>query len=332
MRQRPIRWGVLGTGHMAQVFTEDLLRMPGHHVMAVGSRNSRTAQAFAQRHNISRAYGSYTDLAADDEIDVIYVATPNNTHYSAGQTCLQGGRAIVMEKPFTVTAEQAQGLISLARERRVFAMEAMWMRFNPVIRRLRELVSDGAIGEVTALYADFCFAPAYDPNHRVWAPELAGGALLDLGVYPLSLAWMLLGQPDDIRTVSSPAATGVDANTAVLLHYRAGAIALLHCGLLAQSTQTATVIGTTGRIDVAPPFFRPRELTLHRDGRRSEAFAIELVGHGYTYQAAEVAHCLRSGSTESSLMPLHETLAILRILDAVRDGFTNGPHVIARAL
>lgn len=317
MTEPPIRWGILGTGWIARVFTEDLLRLPGHVVAAVGSRAPHTAEAFARRHGIERAYGSYERLAADDEVDVVYVATPHNHHLAHASLCLEAGRAVLVEKPFTTNAADAERLIALARDRGLFAMEAMWTRFNPVIERLRTLVAEGAIGEVTSIYADFGFASPYDPAHRHWSPDLAGGALLDLGVYPLYFAWMLLGAPDSIQATAAPAPTGVDANTGILLGYASGAIALLHCGLMAASPVTATVTGTKGRIEVATPFFRPDTMTVHRTDTEPETFTIDVPGNGYTYQAEEVARRLRAGELESPVMPLDETLAIHGDLDTI---------------
>jgi predicted dehydrogenase len=312
-----IKWGILGTGLIAQVFTEDLLRLPGHEVLAVGSRTPRSAEAFAGRHGITRAYGSYADLAADDEVDVVYVATPHPGHYPNAALCLEAGRAVLVEKPFTVTAADSELLVALARKRGLFAMEAMWTRFNPLIRTLRTLVADGAIGEVMAVYADFAEHLPYDPAHRVWSTDTAGGALLDLGIYPVSFAWMLLGAPETVQATTAAAPNGVDANTGILLGYSTGAVALLHCGLLAKSPQTAMVIGTKGRVEVASPFFRPPAMTLHRDGAEPETFTLEIEGHGYTYQAEEVARCLRAGELESPLMPLDESMAILGTIDTI---------------
>jgi predicted dehydrogenase len=311
-----IRWGILGTGGIARTFTEDLLRL-GHEVAAVGSRAAHTAEAFADRYGVPRAYASYAELAADDKVDVVYVATTHNAHHSAARTCLEAGRAVLVEKPFTTTAADAQDLVDLARERNLFAMEAMWTRFNPLIARVRALVADGAIGDVKAVYADFSENFPFDAAHRLWAPELAGGALLDLGVYPVSFAWMLLGEPATVQAVTTPAPTGVDSNTGILFGYESGAVALLHCGFWARSPQTATVAGTAGRIEVAGPFWHPSAMTLHRDGAEPETFRLDVNGHGYTYQAEEVARCLDAGLTESPVMPLEETVAILHTLDTI---------------
>lgn len=317
MTTSPIRWGILGTGGIAHKFTADLLRLPGHEVAAVGSRAPRTADAFAAEFGLPRAYGTYAELAADGEVDVVYVATPHSGHYDAARTCLEAGRAVLVEKPLTPAAADAEKLVAYARDRGLFLQEGMWTRFNPLIVKLRELVADGAIGTVTAVYADFCWAPPYDPASRFWSPELAGGALLDLGVYPLAFAWMLLGAPGTVQATATLAPTGVDANTGILLGYDSGAVALLHCGLTAQSPQTATVVGTGGRIELPALFYRPTSMTLRRAGAEPETFGLELDGNGFTYEAEEVARCLRTGLLESPHLPLDETIAILRTTDTI---------------
>jgi predicted dehydrogenase len=312
-----IKWGILGTGGIARTFTADLLLLADHEVTAVGSRASHTAEAFAAEFGIARTYGSYDEFAADGDIDVVYVATPHNGHYAAARVCLEAGRAVLSEKPLTPAAAEAEKLVAFARDRGLFLQEGMWTRFNPLIVRLRELVADGAIGDVTAIYADFCWAPQYDPASRFFSPHLAGGALLDLGVYPLSFTWMLLGRPDTVRATANLAPTGVDVNTGILLGYESGAIALLHCGLTAESPQTATVVGTRGRIEVPRLFFRPTEIILHRTGAEPETFGLDLRGNGFVYEAEEVARCLRAGLLESPRMPLDETLDILRTVDVI---------------
>jgi predicted dehydrogenase len=197
-------------------------------------------------------------------------------------------------------------------------MEAMWTRFNPAIVKLRELVADGAIGEVRTVTADFAVEFPYDPEHRLYNPDLGGGALLDLGVYPVSFAWMLLGEPRVVHAVAGLAANGVDANTGVLFGYDGGAVALLHCSVESAGPVTATILGTKGRIDVHSLFFRPTSFTVRpRDGE-PWTHTVELEGHGYTYQAAEVARRIRAGEIESPLMPLDETVAIMRTLDTIR--------------
>jgi predicted dehydrogenase len=321
---RCTRWGILGTGGIARTFTEDLILLDDHVVAAVGSRAIASARTFADTYGVERAYGSYEALAADDTVDVIYVATPHSGHYAATRLCLLAGRAVLVEKPFTVTAGEAQELFALAAQRRVFTMEAMWTRFNPLIRQINELVTEAAIGRIIRVQADFTTAPAYEPAHRLWNPDLAGGALLDLGVYPISFGSMLLGTPELIRALATAAPTGVDANTAVIARYPGGALGLYQCGLWAQAPATATITGTGGYITVDPPFYRPESFTVHPHGTNPQSHSIALDGHGYTYQAAEVARCLAAGLTESPLMPWAETLAIMQTLDSVRAALSDG--------
>ena len=318
MEHAPVRWGILGPGNIARTFTEDLRLLAGHVVAAAASRDATRAASFAAEYKIARSYGSYEDLAADASLDVIYIATPHTGHHAAARLCLEAGRAVLVEKPFTVTAAETADLIALARERGLFAMEAMWTRFSPLVREVAGLVRDGAIGRVTAVQADVASAPAYDPASRLWNADLAGGALLDLGVYPISFGAMVLGEPEEVRALATPAPTGVDANTAVIARYPDGAVGLYHCGLLAESSRVATIVGTGGIITVGPPFYRPERYTLRRPGREPEIRTARLTGHGFTYEAEEVARCLRAGRTESPVMPLDGTLAVMRTLDAAR--------------
>lgn len=316
---RPIRWGILSTGGIAGTFTDDLLLLDDHEVVAVGSRNAATAEAFADQYGIDRAYGSYAELAADDNVDVVYVATPHSGHYAASLECLRAGRAVLCEKSFTVTGDEAAELVAVARERQVFLMEAMWTRFNPAVTKLHEVVADGVIGELRSVLADFCLVWPYDPEHRLFNPELGGGALLDLGIYPVSFAWMLLGAPSRIEAVAGKAPNGVDANTGILFGYDDGATALLYTSLQAKNTGGASILGTRGRIDVHPPFHRPTSFTVHPYDGEQWTHTVKLSGRGYTYQAEEVARRLRAGELESPIMPLDESVAIMRGLDEIRE-------------
>ncbi|MFD9126693.1 Gfo/Idh/MocA family protein [Kitasatospora sp. NPDC059571] len=317
---RTIRWGILATGGIAASFTEDLAAVEGAEVFAVASRTEASARAFADRFGVPRAYGSWAQLAADPEVDVVYVATPHAGHRDAAALMLGAGKAVLCEKPFTLNAAQTAELVGLARKRELFLMEAMWTYLDPTVRRIAELVADGALGEVRVVQADFGFPAAFDPAHRLWDPAAGGGALLDLGVYPVAFAQLLLGEPESVQAVAALTPQGVDANTAVVLGHASGATALLGCSLVAQSGQRASVQGSAGRIEIERDFFHPEGFVLHRDGREPEVFrAPARVGHGYGVEAAEVVRCLRSGLTESPLVPLDGSLAVMRTLDAVRE-------------
>ncbi|MFF9505579.1 Gfo/Idh/MocA family protein [Streptomyces sp. NPDC014724] len=320
---RSVRWGVLATGGIAATFTEDLRAMPDAEVVAVASRTDASAQAFAQRFGIPRAYGSWAALAADDEVDVVYVATPHSAHREAAALCLEAGKHVLCEKAFTLNAREAGELVKLARDRGLFLMEAMWTYCNPVIRRMTELVRDGAIGDIRTVQADFGFAGDFGPGHRLRDPALGGGALLDLGVYPVSFAQLLLGEPDRVQADALLSPEGVDLNTAMLLSWsQAGASALLNCSIVGDTPVTAAITGTKGRIDFPHGFFYPERFVLHRPGQEPEEFTAGAAGaglRGMQFEQAEVARALRAGETESPLVPLDGSLAVMRTLDAVRD-------------
>jgi predicted dehydrogenase len=312
-----IRWGILATGWIAKQFTEDLAHVPGAEVLAVGSRSLEGAQAFAATHGIPRAYGSWQELAADADLDVIYVATPHSAHHAATRVCLEAGRAVLCEKPFTLDGAQARELVELARSRGLFLMEAMWMRTNPAIRRIISLVADGEIGEVTHISADFGLSGPVMPGHRLRAPELGGGALLDLGVYPITLAYLFLGRPAHIRAWASLFPEGTDENTGIVFGYDSGAVATLACGLRGRTAWRAVITGTKGRIEIPGPFLVPPGFTLVR-GDEETWVDVPFVGNGMNHEAVEVVRCLREGLTESPLIPHAETLEIMAILDEIR--------------
>ncbi|GAA2928782.1 Gfo/Idh/MocA family oxidoreductase [Streptomyces enissocaesilis] len=318
-----VRWGVLATGGIASSFTADLLEMrdtENAEVVAVASRTTAGAKAFAERFGIPRAYGSWAELAADEDVDVVYVAGPHSAHRAAAGLCLEAGRAVLCEKAFTLNSREAEELVAVARRHDRFLMEGMWMYCNPSIRRLAELVKDGAIGEVRTVHADFGLAGPFGPEHRLRDPALGGGALLDLGVYPVSFAHLLLGEPDRVQADALLSPEGVDLNTGMLLGWDAGATALLSCSLTADTPLTAAVTGTKGRIELGRGFFHPDRFTLHRDGAEPEGFTAGIGSRrGLQYEAAEVMRCLRAGEKESPLVPLDGSLAVMRTLDAVRD-------------
>jgi len=318
MTETTVRWGVLGTGGIASTFAADLPRAAGAELAAVGSRSKESAVAFARRHGFARAHGSWAELAADDQVDVVYVATPHAAHLAAAMTCLAGGKAVLCEKPMTLDLSSSALLVQEARTRGLFLMEAMWMRCNPAIRRIASLIEDGAIGTVVAVRADFGLAGPFEPTHRLRAPELGGGALLDLGVYPLNLAHLILGSPDRVQSWARLTPEGVDETTGMLLGYEA-AVAALTCTINGLSRNDATITGTLGRIDLPREFFVPRSFELHRVGHESEVLEFPFHGHGYQYEAAEVQRCLIAGLLESPLVRQRTTLEIMSVMDAIRD-------------
>jgi predicted dehydrogenase len=312
-----VRWGILSTGHIAEAFVSDLQRMPDAEVVAVGSRSTEAAEVFARRFGIERAHGSWQALADDPDVDAVYVATPHHAHFEASLLAVRAGKATLTEKPFTLDAPSAQLLIETAQANGVFLMEAMWMRCIPAIRRIAGMIADGAIGDVTAVHADFGLQGPFDETHRLRARALGGGALLDLGVYPITFAQLFLGTPTTIEAWARLSPAGVDENTGILLGYDSGALAVLTCSLIGDTARRAVVTGTAGRFEVPRGFFRPTEFTLWR-GAESERVELPFDGLGYHFEAAEVHRCLREGLLESPVLPHAETLAVMRTLDAVR--------------
>ncbi|GHH22671.1 Gfo/Idh/MocA family protein [Streptomyces lanatus] len=322
MAERNVRWGILATGGIAAAFTADLVDLPDAEVVAVASRRQESADAFAERFGISRAYGDWSALAEDGDIDVVYVATPHSAHREAAGLCLEAGRNVLCEKAFTLNAREAEELVALAHAKNSFLMEAMWMYCNPLVRRLKALVEDGAIGEVRHVQADFGLAGPFPPSHRLRDPAQGGGALLDLGVYPVSFAQLLLGEPSDVTARAMMSPEGVDLQTGALLSWDSGALASLHCSIVGGTATSASITGSGGRIDVPGGFFFPDRFVLHRDGRDPEEFTADPADgprNTLRHEAAEVMRALRAGETESPLVPLEGTLAVMRTLDAIRD-------------
>jgi predicted dehydrogenase len=308
-----IRWGIIGTGGIARAFASDLELTDSGTVAAVGSRSLEKAQAFG----FGRAHGSYEALVSDPEVDAVYVATPHPMHHANARLALEAGKPVLVEKAFTMNANEAKDLVSLARDRGLFLMEAMWTRFLPHMAEIRRLIGEGALGEVVTVIADHGQWFAQDPGFRLFARELGGGALLDLGIYPVSFASMILGTPERIVTLSTPAFTGVDGQTSILLGHAGGAQAVINCTSSAVSPTTAAIVGTEARIEIERRWYGPSAFTLiPRDGEATR-FETNLEGHGLRLEADEVARCLREGRQESPLLPLDETISIMETMDAV---------------
>jgi predicted dehydrogenase len=315
---RPLQWGVIGTGGIARAFAADLRLTASGTVVAVGSRTREAAARFASELGISQAHGSYEALVADPAVEVVYVATPHPWHHPNALLALEAGKPVLVEKPFTMNAPEARELVAAARARRLFLMEAMWTRFLPHVHLIRRLLADGALGEVIAVHATHGQAFAPDPAHRLFARELGGGALLDLGVYPVSFASMVLGRPQTITALVAPAMTGVDGHVSMAFGYESGAHALLACTSLGRMPNSAAIVGTDASIEVdGPHFHAPSPFTLvTRAGERTR-FDEPHEGSGLRHQADEVARCLTAGELESPLMSLDETVAVMETMDEV---------------
>lgn len=316
-----IRWGIAGTGGIAAAFAEDLKLLPDAEIVAVGSRQRASADAFADRFGIAHRHVGYAELAADPDIDAVYVAVPHTGHCEATLAAVEGGKAVLVEKPFALNAAETERMIAAARQAGTFMMEAMWVRFLPHLTLVRELLAEGRIGTVRSVVADRGELLSTDPRHRIRNPELGGGALLDLGIYPVSFASMVTGGrlPERVEAVGRMTDTGVDAHASMLLVYPGGAHGVITTSLDARSANTAAVNGTEGRILVPQPWGRTSAVELITNDGVIRSTTLPQEGHGLRHQAAEVGRRLRAGETESPVVPLDETLAVMRTLDLVRE-------------
>lgn len=308
-------WGILGAGNIANSFATDLKNLPDAALVAVGSRSTAKAAAFAEKFDVRRAYGSYAELMDDPDVEVVYIATPHPFHKEHTIQCLRRGKAVLCEKPMAVNEREVREMVKCAREHGAFLMEAMWTRFLPVMETVREWLEERRIGDARMLTADFGFRTGWDPQSRLLNPGLAGGALLDVGVYTVALASMVFGSPPvEMHAAAHIGETGVDEQAGMIFRYEGGPLALLSCAIRTRMPQEARIDGTEGSIHI-PIFWRTTEATLRVDGQEP----LHISGPaGYHYEAAEVMACLRAGKVESPLMPLDESIAIARTMDQVR--------------
>ncbi|HUT60819.1 MAG TPA: Gfo/Idh/MocA family oxidoreductase [Phycisphaerae bacterium] len=313
-----VRWGILGTGAIASKMAQALHQVEGAEPAAVGSRSQASADAFGDKFGVPRRHASYEALAADPDVDVVYIATPHPMHMDNSMLCLGAGKAVLCEKPFTVNAGQAREVIELARSKGLFLMEAMWSRFVPSVVKLRQLLAGGAIGEVRMVQADFGFRARLDPTGRLFDPALAGGGLLDVGVYCISLASMILGPPVRVTGLAHIGETGVDEQAGAVLLGQGGKIAVLSCGVRTNTPHEAVVMGTDGMIRLHSRWWSGAKLTLCPAGEPAEEIDPPIAENGFVYEVQEVHRCLTAGRTESDVMPLDETVGVLATMDALR--------------
>jgi predicted dehydrogenase len=351
----PIRWGILGAGAIARQFARGLQALPDARLVAVASRTPARLEELSRQFAVERSYGDYSALVADPAVDIVYIATTNQLHREQSLLCLEAGKPVLCEKPFTITAAETREVIEAARRRRLFCMEAMWTRCLPLMRALPGLLETGTIGQIRILHADFGSRPPFAAENRFFNPSLGGGAMLDLGIYLLSFASFLFGAPRDVVSRASIGQTGVDEQASAILSYDGGRLATVSCSMLTPLPNEALIVGSRGQIRVHAPMYRARELSLSvypergarerqppggaagtRPGwQRAGAALLARItkpvrpgragstlypfdGNGYHYEAAEAMRCLRAGELESPIMPLDETLEIMETMDAVR--------------
>jgi len=317
--ERKIRWGIIGTGFIAKKFAEALQILPDAELVAVGSRAADTAKKFAKAFHIPHQHSSYDKLANNPDVDVVYIATPHPFHMENTILCLKAGKAVLCEKPFAVNASQAQQMTDVARTEKLFLMEAMWTRFLPIIMKVREWLGQGLIGPVRFLQADFGFRCDWKPQDRLLNPELAGGALLDVGVYTVALASMVFaGPPTKITGMAHLGQTGIDEQSAMVLGYQDGQLAVLSCAIRTQTLQEAVIVGTKGMIRIHSPFWSATTATILIEDKEDETIKIPHECNGFEYEAREVMQCLLAGKLESDYLPLDETLSIVKTMDEIR--------------
>ncbi len=315
---RPVRWGLLGAGGIAGTVGADIAASPHSEVAAVGARDLDRARRLADRLGAPRAYGSYAELVADPELDVVYVATTHAQHHEHALLAIEAGKPVLVEKAFTLTKAQADDIVAAAAKRDVFCMEAMWMRMNPLVIRALEMVRGGAIGRVLSVTADHGQRFPFDAQHRLFDLGAGGGALLDLGVYSATFAWMFLGEPASMTTTGHLSPTGSDSTLAMQWDYEDDRYAHVACTTESLTPCEGTVVGTDGWLRLGHPFYKPSELRVTTRAAGTEVFTEALPGNGYGPQVAEVERCLRAGLLESPLVPLAETAAIMGLMDRAR--------------
>ena len=314
-----IRWGIFGTGKIASAFAAALRDTPDAVLGGVASRSIGNAQAFGAEFGALASYGSYQELADDPAIDIIYIGTPHTMHAENALMALGAGKAVLCEKPFSMNRREAEQVVALARQNKLFLMEAMWTRFMPALAEVQRIVASGEIGTPRQVIADFGFAATSDPEHRVNKRELGGGALLDLGIYPLSIASAILGPVASVLAQAEMGPTGVDIQTGFSIKHAGGGLSICNCSLIARTPCELTVSGELGHVRMHTQFHRSTSVTVVLADGVTRTVATPYIGNGYAHEAIEAGRCLRAGLLESPRMTQGDTLALMGVLDAVRE-------------
>ena len=318
METAAVRWGILGTGWIATDFTSALQTLPDATLQAVGSRTAARADSFGEKFNIPNRHASYQALVQDPQVDIIHIATPHILHKEHALLALRYGKAVLCEKPFTINAPQAKEVIDFARTKKLFLMEAMWGRFTPAHQKVKKLLKDGVIGDVVSFSGYFGSEKEYDPKNRFFNLEIAGGALLDVGVYPLSLMSMVLGQPESISSFAYCGKTGVDESFAASFRFAENKTATVTATITTKTDRDAIIMGSLGYIKIHSPLTFPPAISVCLAGQDEQIIDTRYDGWGFVFEAKEAMRCIRQGLTESPLLPLSETYSIMQIMDDLR--------------
>ena len=313
-----VRWGIAGAGKIAHTFSKDLTLVKGGQLTAVASRSLNKAQEFASEYGASHSFGSYKELFESDTVDVVYIATPHTGHAALAIAAMKAGKNVLCEKPLGVNKKEVAAIVKVAQENGVFLMEALWSRFNPTIKKVKELVDAGEIGKVGYLYSDFAFyALDRDEGGRILNPDLAGGSLLDIGIYPIFLSYLMLGMPTDIMAKANFHSTGVEKQCSMVFGYP-DAHALLYSGLTSNSEMKSEISGSKGSIYINPRWHEATSYTIVKDGK-TVTVEVPKTGKGYTHEIEEVHQCLGAGKLQSNLWSHKNSLDLISLMDKVRE-------------
>jgi predicted dehydrogenase len=313
-----MNWGIIGLGKIAHKFAESIQLSSNARLWAVASRDITKATVFSQQYHVPYACGSYEELLSIKNLDAVYIATPHSEHHAHVFLCLQAGIPVLCEKAFASNARQVTEMIQLAEEKEVFLMEAIWTRFLPAIEQTLAIVTSGVLGEIVHVEADFGFFAPYNPSGRLFNPTLAGGSLLDIGIYPVFISKLLLGQPQSIKAIGTLSPEGVDISCNILMQWSNGATAQLYSTLATRTDSTCTIYGTNGKLTLNSRFHEADGITLTLHGKTPLYIPCEKRGLGYVYEIDHVEECLRNNATQSPLLPLSFSLELIKLLDEIR--------------
>jgi len=311
------KWGILGAARIANKFADGLTVLPNAERYAIAARSQERAEAFKEKHGFAKAFGSYEEMLADPELDIVYIATTNNLHFEHTMMCLEAGKAVLCEKPFASNLSQVEQMVNKAREKNVFLMEALWSRFIPSMVQLKEQVGNGAIGHPLLLQCNFGFISPFDPYNRIYDPDLGGGSIPDIGIYPVFVAMFLFGKPESMDVMSVPAPTGTDWTSSILLKHKKKEISMLTSSFEMILDNEARVYGDGGYLKLHSMFQMPTRLSLHTNDGRDTDVPVNLIGNGYNYEAAEVMDCLDKGWIESPGLPHEFSIELMQVLDEI---------------
>lgn len=313
-----VQWGIIGPGHIAEKFASDLQLVPGCILAAVASRSSERAKDFASRFRVPSFYGSYEEIVKDRNVDIIYIATPHTLHCENTLLCLNNGKAVLCEKPFAINIKETEKMIQASHKNRVFLMEAFWSRFNPIIQQVKSIIDSGDLGKIQVLKADFGFKAIYNPEGRVFNPILGGGSLLDVGVYPLFLASLLLGKPELIKAIAQVNKSGIDESCGITLKYENGAIAILSSSVVSATEIEAHISCENGQIFIPARWYVPKNAQIIQNDKPDRWLSADFEGFGYQFEALEANRCIEESKIESPLFPHESTSLQMSILEEIR--------------